>query len=111
MVIASGIVWSHTVSVLDKLSLVHDMRFFLQAKAGQLCLERQRQLPESDARDRDFLLPLVAEVVGEARSVLVFCASRKQCQSCAELIADLLPAHVPPVSEVCIPTWPCGHHN
>ncbi|BDA50034.1 DNA polymerase theta [Coccomyxa sp. Obi] len=72
---------------------------FTKAKAGELGLEPQRQLPESDVRDRDLLLPLVAEVVGEAGSVLVFCASRKQCQSCAELIADLLPGHVPPVSE------------
>ena len=83
----------------------------MQAKAGELLLEPQRQLPESDARDRDFLLPLLAEVVEEDGSVLVFCASRKQCQSCAELIADLLPGHIPPVSEVHIPTMPCGHQK
>ncbi len=58
------------------------------------------QLADSDARDRDLLLPLAAEVVAEAGSVLVFCASRKQCQSCAELLADLLPGHIPAIAEV-----------
>lgn len=72
----------------------------LQAKAGEDKLIPVRQLVDSDARDRDLLLPLVAEVVTEAGSVLVFCASRKQCQSCAELLVDLLPGHIPPVAEV-----------
>ncbi len=72
----------------------------LQGKAGEDELVPVGQLADSDARDRDLLLPLAAEVVAEAGSVLVFCASRKQCQSCAELLADLLPGHIPAIAEV-----------
>lgn len=44
-----------------------------------------RNLEESfeHPRDKDRLLPLVAEVVAEGHSVLVFCAGRAQCKSCA----------------------------
>ena len=42
-------------------------------------------------RDVDRLVPLVAEATSEGHSVLVFCSSRKQCESAAALIADLLP--------------------
>lgn len=42
-------------------------------------------------RDADRLVPLVAEATSEGHSVLVFCSSRKQCESAAALIADLLP--------------------
>ncbi|KAK9815292.1 hypothetical protein WJX72_001157 [[Myrmecia] bisecta] len=54
-------------------------------------LTRLRELGNSHARDRDRILPLIAEVVADGDSVLVFCAGRKQCQSCAELVAELLP--------------------
>ena len=37
------------------------------------------------------MVPLVAEATSEGHSVLVFCSSRKQCESAAALIADLLP--------------------
>ncbi|DBA82486.1 TPA: hypothetical protein ACH3X2_000714 [Trebouxia sp. C0005] len=52
-----------------------------------------RELPESTVRDQDRLVPLVAEVVMLSEPVLVFCASRKQTQSCAELLSELLPSH------------------
>ena len=55
-------------------------------------MRKLRELPRSNARDRDRLLPLVAETVNEGGSVLVFCGGRAQCQSGAQLVADLLPA-------------------
>lgn len=75
-----------------------------QAKQGQLDLEFLRQLADGDDRDKDHLVPLIAEALNEGgtNSVLVFCASRKQCQSCADIVADLLPDHLPPVSEVIL---------
>lgn len=74
----------------------------VQAKAGEVELEAVRQLPDSDERDRDCLVPLIAEALNEGgtNSVLVFCSSRKQCQSCADMVADLLPGHLTPVSQV-----------
>eukprot|EP00873_Tetraselmis_striata_P036620 jgi/Tetstr1/456884/TSEL_043555.t1 len=42
-------------------------------------------------QDEDGLLRLVAEVVAEGHSVLVFCQSRQQCQSCATRMAAALP--------------------
>lgn len=36
-------------------------------------------------------MPLVAEATADGHSVLVFCSSRKQCESAGALIADLLP--------------------
>ncbi|KAL0029501.1 hypothetical protein WJX77_012503 [Trebouxia sp. C0004] len=57
-------------------------------------LTAMRELPESAARDQDHLVPLVAEVVMLSEPVLVFCASRKQTQSCAELLSELLPSHL-----------------
>jgi DNA polymerase theta len=47
--------------------------------------------PCDPKRDADRLVPLVAESAAEGHSVLVFCSSRKQCESAAALIADLLP--------------------
>ena len=54
-------------------------------------VRKLRELPGSSARDNDRLLPLVAETVNEGGSVLVFCGGRAQCQSGAQLVADLLP--------------------
>lgn len=36
-------------------------------------------------------VPLVVEVVAHGHSVLIFCASRKACQTTAKLLADELP--------------------
>ena len=56
-------------------------------------LREARELgPTPDAlRDADRLVPLVAEVVREGHSVLIFCCARRQCESVAKLLADLLP--------------------
>ena len=53
--------------------------------------------PSESRRDADRLVPLVAEATVSGHSVLVFCSSRKQCESAAALIADLLPQ----VGRVC----------
>ena len=50
----------------------------------------QRELPPTQAGDPDRLAPLIAEALrGGGGSVLVFCASRRQCQvriySCGHL--------------------------
>lgn len=59
-------------------------------------LVEQRQLPPSVDMDRDHLLPLVSEVVSEGHSVLIFCAGRAACQSCAKMLAQHLPALLGP---------------
>ena len=51
----------------------------------------ERELPGSVARDKDRILPLVAEVVAEGHSVLLFCAGRSPAEACASLIAEYLP--------------------
>eukprot|EP00798_Chlamydomonas_sp_ICE-L_P011821 gene11821-33942_t len=54
-----------------------------------------RELPAScSSRDKDGLVHLIAEVASEQHSTLVFCAGRAACQSCASLIADLLPGQL-----------------
>ena len=53
-------------------------------------MKRLRELPESVPRDKDRLLPLVAEPVNEDSSVLIFCSSRAQTQSTAAFVADHL---------------------
>ena len=53
-------------------------------------MKRLRELPESIPRDKDRLLPLVAEPVNENSSVLIFCSSRAQTQSTATFVADHL---------------------
>ena len=63
-------------------------------------LRRLRQLPELPdpkhrAEDRDRLVPLVSEAVLRRHSALVFCQSRKQCQSLAAKLSRLLPAAAP----------------
>ena len=69
-------------------------------------LKPLREVPGGGERDKDGLIPL-----------LVFCASRKQCQSCAQLAADLLPAQLGPDFQVpsnCMLTckhWKCLQHT
>ena len=59
---------------------------------GHPPLQELREVAPSDSRrDADRLVPLVAEATAEGHSVLVFCSSRRQCESAAALIADLLP--------------------
>ncbi|KAK9826374.1 hypothetical protein WJX81_004727 [Elliptochloris bilobata] len=59
---------------------------------GEVPLVAQRELPPAQAGDPDRLAPLIAEALrGGGGSVLVFCSSRRQCQSCAALVASLLP--------------------
>lgn len=53
--------------------------------------ELREVAPSESRRDADRLVPLVAEATVGGHSVLVFCSSRKQCESAAALIADLLP--------------------
>ncbi|MEW5302206.1 MAG: hypothetical protein WDW36_005009 [Sanguina aurantia] len=53
-------------------------------------LSELRQLSRLHSRDQDRLLPLISEVVEEGHSVLVFCAGRRACESCADLVAQLL---------------------
>lgn len=56
-------------------------------------LQLERKLPPSSdpKRDPDRLIPLISEVTAEGHSVLVFCATRRSCETTAGLIADLLP--------------------
>lgn len=54
-------------------------------------LKPLREVPAGSTRDSDRLIPLIAEAVHADEPVLVFCASRKQCQSCAQLAMELLP--------------------
>ncbi|GMH42021.1 hypothetical protein BSKO_09940 [Bryopsis sp. KO-2023] len=60
-----------------------------------------RQLAQSHDRDRDRLVPLVAEAVSRKESVLVFCQSRKQCENCARMLCEFLPGacHLHEVAE------------
>lgn len=71
-----------------------------QGHAGEP-LQAVREIAESgaDGRDRDGLVALVAEGVASGGAVLVFCASRAQCQSAATLVAGLLPALIGPPSQ------------
>jgi hypothetical protein len=63
-----------------------------QLEEGHPPLREVREVAPSDRkRDSDRLVPLVAEAAGEGHSVLVFCSTRKHCESAAALIADLLP--------------------
>lgn len=63
-----------------------------QLEEGHPPLREVREVAPSDGkRDSDRLVPLVAEAAGEGHSVLVFCSTRKHCESAAALIADLLP--------------------
>jgi hypothetical protein len=57
-----------------------------------MLLQELRQLqPSSASKDPDQLVPLVAESVCAERSVLIFCAARSGCESCAGLLAAHLP--------------------
>lgn len=57
-------------------------------------VKQLRKLRGSCARDKDRLIPLVAETVAEGGSVLVFCGGRAQTQSGAGLVVDMLPNFV-----------------
>ena len=55
----------------------------MQGGPGELPLVIQRELPPTQAGDPDRLVPLIAEALrGAGGSVLIFCASRRQCQVC-----------------------------
>ena len=66
-------------------------------------LQLERKLPPvtsspvDSKRDPDGLIPLISEVVSEGHSVLVFCATRRSCETTAALIAELLPSTHDPV--------------
>jgi replicative superfamily II helicase len=47
-----------------------------------------RELSPSVPKDKDRLLPLIAETVNEGGSVLVFCGGRAQTQSGASMAAE-----------------------
>ena len=66
----------------------------LQGGPGELPLVIQRELPPAQAGDPDRLVPLIAEALrGGGGSVLVFCASRRQCQVCRCASHTRTPAH------------------
>jgi hypothetical protein len=74
-----------------------------QLGEGQPPLREVREVAPSDPRrDADRLVPLVAEAAAEGHPVLVFCSSRKQCESAAALIAELLPQ----VGRAAVTGWP-----
>jgi hypothetical protein len=52
-----------------------------QGRPGEPPLVAERVLPPALPRDPDQLAPLVAEALRAGGSVLVFCASRQQCQA------------------------------
>lgn len=53
----------------------------MQGGPGELPLVIQRELPPTQAGDPDRLVPLIGEALrGGGGSVLIFCASRRQCQ-------------------------------
>eukprot|EP00854_Cymbomonas_tetramitiformis_P004066 gene4066-5040_t len=58
-------------------------------EGGQLHLVRTLQ--SENPKDKDGLLPLCTEVLQDGHALLIFCSSRAQCESCARLIASLLP--------------------
>ena len=66
--------------------------YLLQGKSenSSAPVKALRSLPESTPRDRDRLVPLVAETLEEGGSVLVFCGGRGQTQTGATLILDHL---------------------
>eukprot|EP00887_Chlorella_sp_A99_P004871 scaffold4.g4871.t1 len=68
-----------------------------QWQEGEAPLELVRELAPSDKRDPDRLVPLLAEVVCEGHSALVFCQGRKSCETCARLVAELLAEAAPVV--------------
>jgi len=47
-------------------------------------VKKLRELPKGVAKDKDRLLPLIAETVNDNSSVLVFCGGR--CKACILLI-------------------------
>ena len=53
-------------------------------------MKQLRKLPESSERDKDRLIPLIAQTLREGGSVLVFCGGRAQTQSGAGLVVDML---------------------
>lgn len=52
--------------------------------------EQIRALPKPCTRDKDHIVPLVAEAIANGKSVLVFCCSRRQCETCANMICESL---------------------
>ncbi len=61
---------------------------------GPLVFERELPTVSNPKRDPDRLVPLIAEVVVQGHSALVFCATRKACETCAQLLMELLPLAV-----------------
>ena len=64
----------------------------LQGRSNHSCapVKQLRKLPASSTRDKDRLIPLIAETLREGGSVLVFCGGRAQSQSGAGLVVDML---------------------
>ncbi len=61
-----------------------------RSKHSSAPVTQLRKLPESSARDKDRLIPLIKETLEEGGSVLVFCGGRAQTQSGASLVTDML---------------------
>lgn len=74
-------------------------------------LEQCGQVPESSGRDPDRIVPLVAECVEEGGSILIFCSSRKQCEKCADMLADLLPGRLKVLPRCLFAASPCPLHG
>ncbi len=69
-----------------------------QGRPGEPPLVAERVLPPARPRDPDQLAPLVAEALRAGGSVLVFCASRQQCQARARGAG---PPRAPPLRWCC----------
>lgn len=62
----------------------------MQGGPGEVPLVIERELPPTQAGDPDRLGPLIAEALrGGGGSVLIFCASRRQCQVCKCAVQNL----------------------
>ena len=88
-------------AVLICSSLPQDMS---KARDGEVVppLKPLRELVKGAKDDRDGLIPLIAEAAAQSQPVLVFCATRAQCQSCAKLAAEMLPAQLGPDFEASL---------
>lgn len=59
-----------------------------QSAHSSIPLRKVRKLPPSSDKDKDRLVPLIAETLLEGGSVLVFCGSRIQTQSGTGMVVE-----------------------
>ena len=99
--IGSHIALRGTLLCLAQMSRLFSMGNVDQGKSdhSSMPVRKLRELPQSSDRDKDRLVPLIAETLHEGGSVLVFCGGRAQTQSGAGLVVDMLPS----VAELDVP--------